>query len=349
MEMSAKARSGPLLKLVRACSFLAFTYTATSFATGATNTEAPQIPPRRWADEDRPFAASARERGEAFLGREEEKLLKSIVRAGRRRDWSRASAIIWDYSGMQTPIYSAALFAAIRCKQFDEGASIYEEMRQRSVWCDLPSFSMALKIFSKSDPSRVGEIWDEAVAEHPLDAALCAARLDAAAEAGDIQAAQTLLEQMGRLEPPMQPNLLHFTSAIRACKNADSEKSHEMAKSFFELALGQGIEPDIVVFRELMGACRRAPLHEVQTVYKFLKELGLQADRIFSDVYLRAVLQLPRSRRFQSIAEAAEELRAMQDKGRLAEARAVLAEFTSKDVQLTALGHLLNGALLQLQ
>ena len=222
MEMSAKARSGPLLKLVRACSFLAFTYTATSFATGATNTEAPQIPPRRWADEDRPFAASARERGEAFLGREEEKLLKSIVGAGRRRDWSRASAIIWDYSGMQTPIYSAALFAAIRCKQFDEGASIYEEMRQRSVWCDLPSFSMALKIFSKSDPSRVGEIWDEAVAEHPLDAALCAARLDAAAEAGDIQAAQTLLEQMGRLEPPMQPNLLHFTSAIRACKNADS-------------------------------------------------------------------------------------------------------------------------------
>ena len=122
-----------------------------------------------------------------------------------------------------------------------------------------------------------------------------------------------------------------------------------MAKSFFELALGQGIEPDIVVFRELMGACRRAPLHEVQTVYKFLKELGLQADRIFSDVYLRAVLQLPRSRRFQSIAEAAEDLRAMQDKDRWAEARAVLAEFTSKDVQLTALAHLLNGALLQLQ
>ena len=314
----------------------------------------PQTPSRIPREKpDRRFTASARERGEAFLSKEEERLLKSIVRSGRRRDWAKASAMIWEYSGAQTPIYSAALYASIRCRRYDEGASIYDEMCGRSVWRDLPTFSMALKIFSKSSPGRVQQIWEEAVGQHPLDAALCAARLDAAAGVGDTRAAREVLETMQNAG--LSPNLLHFTSAIRACKENESNESHEMAKEFFELALRQGVEPDLVAFRELIGACRRAPLLEVQAMHNFMKEMNLEADPAFCDVYLRTVLQLPKSRRFRSVTEAVEELKAKlgqlreeESLNRLAEARLVLEDFAGKG-QLTAFGHLLNGALQQLQ
>ena len=305
-------------------------------------------PSRRRAERsEKRFAASARERGEAFLSKREEKLLKSIVGAGRRRDWNCVQETICDYDGAQTPIYSAALFAAIRCGRFEEGASIYDEMCRRAVWRDLPSFSMALKIFSKSFPDRVPLIWEEAVALHPLDAALCAARIDAAAEAGDVEAARQILVEMDRKS--VARNLVHFTAAIRACTNADDQESHEMAKHFFELALGQGVEPDLVAFRELIGAYRQAPLPEVQMVSAFMKDMGLQADNAFNDAYLRTVLKIPKGRKFQSAAEISTMIGKLQDVDRLTEARATLATFAEEGLQLTALGHLLNGALQQLQ
>ena len=326
---------------------LAVTFTSSCFSAPRADRADP-VPSSRNPKSEQRFAASARERGEAFLSRDEERLLKRIVRAGRRRDWDSAEASFWDYAGAQTPIYSAALDASIRCRRFSEGVSIYEEMCQRGVWRDLPTFSMALKIFSKSSPELVPQIWEEAVSVHALDAALCTARIDAAAEVGDVKAAQEVLEEMERAEPPLQPNLVHFTSVIRACTNADSEESHEMAKRFFELSLGQGVEPDGVLFRELIAAYRTAPLHEVQTVYAFMKDMGVEADSRFSDAYLRTVLRLPGRRKFQSLAEAASAISTIEEE-RLAEARAVLRGFKDAGRQATALGHLLDGALQRLQ
>eukprot|EP00438_Fugacium_kawagutii_P000087 Skav218701 [mRNA] locus=scaffold1346:352381:352992:- [translate_table: standard] len=104
------------------------------------------------------------------LSREETQLMGDISRAGEKRDWRAAKSFFGAYAGSCSPIYSAAMHAAWRCRMNKEGAMIYESCRANCHYIGLPTYSTALRIFGKlRDEAMVQQIWDEALAAHDLD------------------------------------------------------------------------------------------------------------------------------------------------------------------------------------
>ena len=95
------------------------------------------------------------------------------------------------------PIYTAGLHAAVRCREYKEGAEIFEQGHQRCEFMDAPMYTQGLKIFGKlKDFAKVDELWSEALEVCELDEILASARIAAAADQGDIEGAAAILDQV---------------------------------------------------------------------------------------------------------------------------------------------------------
>ena len=121
---------------------------------------------------------------------------------------------------------------------------------------------------------------------------LAAARIDAAAAEGDVQAAAQMLDDMDR--ESVKINIAHINSAIRTCWNAEGAM-HSAAKYLFDLIPGLCLTPDIVTFTCLVGAYTSAELSDIQAVYAKIKDVGVEVDKAFAEVYLFTVLRMPAS------------------------------------------------------
>ncbi len=142
-----------------------------------------------------------REKVDAYLdiklNQDEKRLLSKISTAGERRQWSAVRSAIASYAGDAVPIYTAALHAAVRCREYSEGAEIFEQGQQRCDVMNAPMYTQALKIFGKlKDFAKVDELWTEALDVCELDKVLASARLAAAADQGDIKGAAAILDQV---------------------------------------------------------------------------------------------------------------------------------------------------------
>ena len=220
---------------------------------------------------------------------EERKRLSNIAIAGEKRDWPSAKLIFGTYSGNATQIYAAAMHAALRCREYTEGAKIYEKCRANCEYVGQPAFAAALRIFAQlGERSIVEQIWDDSLNVHELNELVGSARLSAAAKFGDVEMAAETLDEMNNRN--VNVSVYHISSALRACWGW-GEKQHKAAKYFFDLLPKFQLSPDIVAFTSLIGAYHTASLQELLVAYDKMKSLQIEPNSVFAETYLFSVLQ----------------------------------------------------------
>ena len=273
---------------------------------------------------------------------DEKKLITSLVEAGQRGDWIQAARLWRGYSGQAVPVFSAAMQAAHRCGHFKEASCMYDRLRSDSeAKVDAATLHLGIKTYGKLlDQGRVLEIWREAEERGLVNKIIAGARVDAAAEMGNMTEAVAVLDDMGRRS--LETNIINFNSAINACKNAKHRRRHEAAMFLFETVLTQSLEPTVVTFANLVGAHRAAPLQQISDLRGCMAALGIPANRVFAETYLGAVCG-----RFEKVRDAGQMAQKMVElpKERREEARLALRDFSTAGVELTRLCELLDATL----
>lgn len=223
------------------------------------------------------------------MSKEEKQLLRRIAIASESRDWPTARSLFGTYGGCAFQLYAATLHAAFRCREYNHGAKIYEKAMNTCEFIDLPFYNMAIRIFAKlGEDSRVQQIWDTALKSFELDEFLASARIAAAADAGDVETAAAVLDQMNSSNVSI--DVYHINSAIRACWGWGN-KQHRAAKYLFDLVERFQLSPTVVTFTSLIGAYETASLQEILSAYDEMKALQIQADAPFAETYIFSVLQ----------------------------------------------------------
>ena len=224
------------------------------------------------------------------------KLISVISAAGKKGDWQLVSRQFGGYAGSAAPVYMAAMQAAYRCSKYVEASQIYDKL-----WT-LPkenlnraALRVALKLFGKlCDVGRVQEIWSEAKDRGCVDRFMAGARIDAAAEVGDIVKAAEVMDYMDR--HGLQIDTIAFNSAINACKNAEPP-SHSAAMYMLGKMMERGLQPDCYTFANLVRAHRQAPLEKIQQLRADMRDRGILPNSVLADSYLSAIFGERCSRR----------------------------------------------------
>ena len=223
-------------------------------------------------------------RSDFVLSKDEKKLVSQIASASEERTWPAARSIFTGYIGCAPPVYGAALHAAFRCREYKQGAKIFEECLAKCEQLNAPIFSSGLRIFAKrKDTGRVQQIWEDALGTCELDELLGSARLAAAADAGDVEAAADTLDKMNSSN--LSIDVYHINSAMRACWGW-GDQQHKVATYFFDLLPRFKLSPTVVSFTSLIGAYKTASLQAVVTAYEEMKSLQIAPDRTFVETYI---------------------------------------------------------------
>ena len=189
--------------------------------------------------------------GQFYLRPPEKLLLADMQDAAKRGDWQAVKALFAGYDGRAVAIYTTVMNAAFRCRQYHFGADTYEKVCSFSLEKDPPVYTLAMKLFAKLGlMNRVREIWREARGSCELNEALAAARIDAAADEGDVESAAGVLDELINTKN-CEVDLGHFTSAIHACATAQ-HSSHNAALFLFDRLLEMRLEPDVAAFSALV-------------------------------------------------------------------------------------------------
>ena len=175
------------------------------------------------------------------LTKEESVLLKRISQASDKRNWPDVKRLFESYSGDAVPLYHAAMHAAFRCREYEDGAKLYSQCRQACSYCHEPVFATGMKIFGKlGRPNKVEEIWQEALSKNMVNQIVAGGRIDAAADDGDVTQAAIVLDHMQNNS--LEIGLLHVNSAIRS-RWGTGKNNAEAARYFFDLLPGMGLKP----------------------------------------------------------------------------------------------------------
>ena len=267
--------------------------------------------------------------GSRRVSREESELTWNIATAGKKGDWFKVSRQFRSYTGSAPGVYAAAMQAAYRCGKQAEAAKIYHKFRSLPA-CELNKvvLHLALKIFGKlHNVDMVQQIWKEAADRKWIDKLFAGARIDAAAEVGDIAGAAQILDYM--ITNTLQTDSIVFNSAINACKNANPP-SHSGARYLYDQMLARGLQPCVSTFTNLVRAHTGASLDKIQHVRADMKFRGVPANRMFLESYVAAVFGTGKATP-RDESELARELKALGD-DRLRELRSVLDEVHSLGV-----------------
>ena len=84
------------------------------------------------------------------LSSEGKNLLSQIVEAGETGDWMKVHRLYLGYVGYETSILTAVMHIAIRCGQFKQGASVYQQLCNLNVTKSSPVYSAALEDFCRT-------------------------------------------------------------------------------------------------------------------------------------------------------------------------------------------------------
>ena len=181
------------------------------------------------------------------------------------------------------------MHAGFRCGRYQRGVAVYNNLCAMGLRKNLPIFTLAIKLFAKArDPLLVRKTWAEALETNIMDIPLAAARIDAAAEEGDIVSAAQVLDNMTKQQ--LQPNLAHFTSAVRACVSAQGV-SHNAANFLLLKVEEQGMAPDLIFFTALIKSYTHADVGNFTAAYQKMKDFDIEPDRVFAETYLGTLLQ----------------------------------------------------------
>lgn len=287
-----------------------------------------------------------------LLTEAEVQLLTSISRASEARQWSVVASLFAQYTGSSSQIYSAAMKGAFRCQKYKAGTSMYDKWLQvggpdqEPVSIHEPVFVFAIKMFGKlGEAERVRKVYQHALDVLKLSTILAAARIDAAADEGDVETAKAVLENMENSSVGI--DVAHMTSAIRASHGWEKD-AHKAAKDFFGMLPRLRLKADIVLFTSLVRAYHTASLNDLLLVYREMKDLKIVPNSVFAETYIVSLLQtdakigLPRE--LQALCNI------LRDKPieRLQAAQKALSEFKEDKVKLSGLSKNIERALRRL-
>ena len=268
------------------------------------------------------------------LTKEESVLLKRISQASEKRNWPGVKRLFESYSGDAVPLYHAAMHAAFRCREYEDGAKLYSQCRQSCSYCQEPVLVTGMKIYGKlGQPNKVEEIWHEALSKKMVNRIVAAARIDAAADDGDVEKAATVLDYMQNNS--LEIGLLHINSAVRSCWGM-GKNSAAAARYFFDLLPEMGLRPDLVSFTTLIGAYRRASLDDILLAYQEMKSSGIKPSRVFAETCIITVLQFDKTKYYGEPKQIATSLQGTSP-ARLKAAKDAFADFKFAGIELSRL------------
>ena len=268
----------------------------------------------------------------------EKKLLRKLKESSRKGRWNQVETDFGSYVGSSSAIYCHVMHAAFRCAQYQRGVEVYNKLCDLGAPKTLPVYTLAIKLFAKTkQPALMNSTWTEALETEGMDGPLAGARIDAAAEEGDVVSAAIVLDQLKSKK--LQPSLAHFTSAVLACRSANGI-NHNAANYLLKLVEAEGLVPDIVFFTALIRAYQRADLGMFTAAYKKMKDFGIVADRVFAETYLGALLLQPGRVRRQIFSD----LKRV-DRKRLLAAGAALRDFEAANVEMSGLSRAIQESL----
>ncbi|CAK9044768.1 unnamed protein product [Durusdinium trenchii] len=224
---------------------------------------------------------------------EEEKWLASqLKKVGNRKNghgqWQKVYA---EYSGLNPLVLTAAMQAALRQGDYEEGFHIYQKVRHMT----LPTYAVSIKLLGKLGKlDEVERLWRQLVELDLVNRFVAGSRIDAAADSGDIQAAARVLQYMK--EKGIETIDVHFNSAINACANSQDANRADIAQGFFDEMLRTGLKPTIVTYATLLRAFRQMPKERLLNLLMDMKKHNVKANAVFAESFLFIFLQKPRGK-----------------------------------------------------
>lgn len=288
---------------------------------------------------------SARGTGNYDLTGYEKRLLWKIAAASEKREGTAVSSHFAEYSGDAPPLFAAAMHGALRCSRYKEGAKIYDKCRASSQVLHGPVYTAAIKLFGKlGAPSRVREVWDEALQVVGVNEILGSARITAAADEGNVSAAAEVLDLMNASGVTIHVG--HVASAIRACWGWGTNQ-HKPARYIFNLLPEFGLMPNVIIFTNLIRAYATAPVKDTVALYQDMKALQIKPNRVFAEIYLTTILQGDPKEKWRTPDTTVTFLK-NKPVERLRAARKAAADFEAAGVEFTKLAANIRDALKQM-
>eukprot|EP00930_Biecheleria_cincta_P096482 TRINITY_DN88318_c0_g1_i1.p1 TRINITY_DN88318_c0_g1~~TRINITY_DN88318_c0_g1_i1.p1 ORF type:complete len:371 (+),score=55.31 TRINITY_DN88318_c0_g1_i1:113-1225(+) len=257
---------------------------------------------------------------------EEIQLISHLKDAGNAEDWSLVTRLFSKYTGRSPAVHNSALTAAYRCQQYEAGKQILLRMSAKQVNKTLPTYNVGIKLFAKmGDLDMVQNLWEDALQKHVIGDALFGAKIDAAAEQGNITAAVEVLDFMYRKE--LSPDAPQFNSAMNAIRKSD-KPSYSVAVFLLEKMVEADLQPDVITFTNAIGAHRNAPLGKLQALRAELKRCDIQADEALVENYLASLFQSPPGSRVEDYVHQVKHERLLEAASFIREVRATNVRFT---------------------
>ena len=213
---------------------------------------------------------------------EEKKLASLLKHAGNSKkgpqEWQKLYA---KYTGNCPVVLNAAMHAALKQRDYHEGYQVYKRVRDKT----LATYSVSIQLLGKlGQQDEVQRLWEELIKLNLVNQVLAAARIAAAADAGEIEAAAQVLGYME--EKGIEANVVHFTSAINACANAKDSDRAKQAQALFDTMLAKGVEPNIVTYVNLLRAFQDEPSQCCLDLLANMKEHHVKPNQVFAENFL---------------------------------------------------------------
>ncbi|CAK9045279.1 unnamed protein product [Durusdinium trenchii] len=216
---------------------------------------------------------------------QEEKTLASQLKAAGNQKNGRWQQVYAKYSGFSPLVLTAAMQAALKQGDYEEGYKIYK----RVIHMTLPTYTIAMKLLGKlGRQDEVERLWGQLVEQDLVGQLAAGGRIDAAASIGDIQAAEQVLDYMKA--KGIEANVVHFTSAINACANSDDTNRAKAAQRFLDAMLTAGLMPNTVTYGALLRALQQEPKHRLQNLLVEMKGHNVRPDTVFVECFLFTLL-----------------------------------------------------------
>ena len=221
---------------------------------------------------------------------QEEKTLASLLKsAGQSKkdpqEWKKLYA---SYSGNSPLVLTAAMQAALKQGDCQEGYQVYKKLQ----YMTLPTYTISMKLLGKlGQQDEVDRLWEELVELDSVGPVPAQARIDTMADNGDMQGAAKVLDYME--ERRIDPNIVHYSTAIKACANAAEADRAKQAKALFATMLTRGIKPNIVTYSNLLRASRDEPTECCSQLLADMEEHDVRPDTVFAESFLYIFLKQP--------------------------------------------------------
>ena len=114
-----------------------------------------------------------------------------------------------------------------------------------------------------------------------VDKIVAQARIDAAADNGDVDSAREVMAYMQKKQIEM--NKLHLSSAINACANSNDKNRARNATDLFESMLDKGLKPNLVTYSSLVRSLKGSPSKDLLDALANMKVQGVKANKVFAE------------------------------------------------------------------